>query len=466
MNGASSNSALTGRADEVGGDTAPGEERLEVDGRAADRRVATTRPFDLGDLQAGSLSGLGDRLDLEHAGIEGRRPVGHGLADDVEGVVGRAVDARPRAGRHRVPAGSRIRRRLGQHAVAVRERALLQERAHGREQASGRIPGDDVLAHPVGGEEHRGIRLGLAGARAGAAATGAATIVNNRDEQAEPEHRADGVQRAHGPPPYGHWGALVAVRSHPLGTASGLLHDGSRQRITAGHRTVSSRHGSPGRSGTAGPFWPVPTSQPVVFLGRVAMTSNPTSAATISPPNSRIDGSDRRESAATAARRRGHGDGGFGADPDERASRQAAFRRRDQLGVALWKTDRCRAGRLEVPVGSGNDRAQVRDLALQRQLERHGHVGIEVRPDDRERFTGDDVVHRRMDERFPTLMGKDDRWRRQHEQERDGDDDPAREGPGSRPASAGHGSRPGRRPGLGFRSRSVDQGSLVMRSSG
>ena len=97
---------LGGAADEVGRDAAAGEEALEVDRRAADRRVAAAGPLDLGDLEAAALGRLGDRLGLEDVRVEGRRAVAERLPRDVERVVRRAVDARPRAGGQRVPAGA------------------------------------------------------------------------------------------------------------------------------------------------------------------------------------------------------------------------------------------------------------------------------------------------------------------------------------------------------------------------
>ena len=101
MNGDVVEQRVAGAADEVRRDAAAGEERPEVDRRALDGRVAAAGPLDLGDLEAAALGGLGDRLGLEDVRVERRRPVGERLAVDVERVVGRAVDARPRAGRER-----------------------------------------------------------------------------------------------------------------------------------------------------------------------------------------------------------------------------------------------------------------------------------------------------------------------------------------------------------------------------
>ena len=81
----------------------------------------------------------------------------NGCAVDVERVVRRSGDCRPRAGRHRVPAGAGVGRRLGVHAVAVGDGAVCA--AVRRSRADRRVvdvPLDDVLPHPVGGEQqHR-----------------------------------------------------------------------------------------------------------------------------------------------------------------------------------------------------------------------------------------------------------------------------------------------------------------------
>ena len=61
---------LAGLADEVRRDAAAGEERLEVDRRAVDRRVAAAGPLDLRDLEPAALGRLGDRLGLEHVRVE------------------------------------------------------------------------------------------------------------------------------------------------------------------------------------------------------------------------------------------------------------------------------------------------------------------------------------------------------------------------------------------------------------
>ncbi len=161
---------LTGAADEVRRDATAREEALEVNGRAVDRRVPATGPLDLGDLEAGPLGGLGDRLRLEDVGIERRGPGGpERVAVLVERVVGRGMDPRPGAGRERVPAGARVRRSLGQEAVAGRRRPVLEEGRHRRHHSLRGVPGDDVLAHAVGSEEDglAGRRLALAGWRGG-----------------------------------------------------------------------------------------------------------------------------------------------------------------------------------------------------------------------------------------------------------------------------------------------------------
>ena len=55
----------------------------------------------------------------------------------------------------RVPAGARVRRRLGQQAAVRRGGALLEELAHRRHDALPGVLGDQVLAHAVGREEDR-----------------------------------------------------------------------------------------------------------------------------------------------------------------------------------------------------------------------------------------------------------------------------------------------------------------------
>ena len=64
------------------------------------------------------------------------------------------VDARPRAGGQRVPAGARVRGRLRAQAVAGGEGAVAEESAHRREQAVTHVLLDRVLAEPVRCEEH------------------------------------------------------------------------------------------------------------------------------------------------------------------------------------------------------------------------------------------------------------------------------------------------------------------------
>src|SRR4029453_4440674 len=82
-------------ADEVRRNAPAGEERSEVDRRALNGGIASTRPFDLGDLEPFALCRLRDRLGLEHVRIERRRAVPERLAVDVEGVVRGAVDRGP-----------------------------------------------------------------------------------------------------------------------------------------------------------------------------------------------------------------------------------------------------------------------------------------------------------------------------------------------------------------------------------
>ena len=124
-------------ADEVRGHAAAGEERPEVDRRALDRGVAPPAHSTWATLRpprsaAGRSSRPGGRPG---ANAEcGSRTA----AVDVEGVVGRAVDARPRARREAVPARAGVRRRLGQQAPAGRLRPLLEERAPSSASGPGR----------------------------------------------------------------------------------------------------------------------------------------------------------------------------------------------------------------------------------------------------------------------------------------------------------------------------------------
>ena len=89
-----------GRRDVVGRHAATGAEVAEVERRSVDRAAAPAGPLDLGDLLAAALGRLGERLGLQHAGAgaERRVRVAERLAVDVERVVRRAMDARPRAG--------------------------------------------------------------------------------------------------------------------------------------------------------------------------------------------------------------------------------------------------------------------------------------------------------------------------------------------------------------------------------
>ena len=56
---------VVGGADVVGGHATAGEEAAVVDGRAVDRAAAPAGPFDLGDLLAAALGGLGQGLGLQ-----------------------------------------------------------------------------------------------------------------------------------------------------------------------------------------------------------------------------------------------------------------------------------------------------------------------------------------------------------------------------------------------------------------
>ena len=146
-------------ADVVGRDTATGTEVAEVERRPVDRAAATARPLDLGDLLAAALGRLGQRLGLQHAGGAQRRSaVAERLAVDVERVVRRAVDARPRAGRQREPAGTRVRRRLRQQSVVGCLGAVLQQVAEAWHDTLLRVLLDGVLAQAIGREEQQLVR--------------------------------------------------------------------------------------------------------------------------------------------------------------------------------------------------------------------------------------------------------------------------------------------------------------------
>ena len=143
------------RRDEVRGDAASRQERAEVEGGALNHAAATAGPLDLGHLLAAALGRLGQRLGLQHAGVERRRAIGERLAVGVERVVRRAVDARPRPGREREPAGPGVGRRLGQEAVAGRLGAIPQQVTEPRHLPLVRVALDEVLLQAVGREEQQ-----------------------------------------------------------------------------------------------------------------------------------------------------------------------------------------------------------------------------------------------------------------------------------------------------------------------
>ncbi len=91
-------------ADVVRGHAPAREEVAVVDGGPVDGRAPAARPFDLRDLLPAALGSLREGLRLEHARVERGGAAGEGRAVDVEGVVGRAGDGRPRARRQAVPA--------------------------------------------------------------------------------------------------------------------------------------------------------------------------------------------------------------------------------------------------------------------------------------------------------------------------------------------------------------------------
>ena len=156
----------------VRGHAAARAEVAEVERRAVDGAAASAGPLDLGDLLAAALGGLGERLGLEHARVERRGAVAERLAVHVEGVVGRAVHARPGARVEREPAGARVRRRLRQQAVAGGPRALAEEVAEAGHDALVGVLLDRVLAQAVGGEEEELVVAALVVAAAVTAALG------------------------------------------------------------------------------------------------------------------------------------------------------------------------------------------------------------------------------------------------------------------------------------------------------
>ena len=144
------------RADVVRSHAAPGEEALEVDGRAVDRADAAARPLDLGDLLAATLGGLSEALGLEDARVEGTRAVPERLSVDVERVVRRAVHAGPRTGGQAVPPGARVGWRLCQEPLAAGLGARLEELRDRRHRLVRRVVRGEILSHAVGDEEDRG----------------------------------------------------------------------------------------------------------------------------------------------------------------------------------------------------------------------------------------------------------------------------------------------------------------------
>jgi hypothetical protein len=112
----------------------------------------------LDDLLAAPLGGLRDGLGLQHARcrgiggdglVERGGPVAERLVVDEERVVRRPVDRRPRAGGHRVPAGTGVRRCLGEHAVPAGLRAGAQHLRETRDHRAS-LAGvllDEVLPH-------------------------------------------------------------------------------------------------------------------------------------------------------------------------------------------------------------------------------------------------------------------------------------------------------------------------------
>ena len=109
---------------------------------------------------------------LSTFGVEGGRAVRERLTVDVERVVRRAVDARPRAGREAVPARAVFGGACVRRPFPVAEGPLLEELGHRGQEALGRVLRHEVLPQAVRCEEDGGVGLGLLGWAVDAAAVG------------------------------------------------------------------------------------------------------------------------------------------------------------------------------------------------------------------------------------------------------------------------------------------------------
>jgi hypothetical protein len=101
-------------------------------------------------------------------GAERRRAAAQRLGVDREGVVRGTGDPRPRPGCHRVPPGAGVGWGLGEHAAATGRCAAAQQVGKTWQRAAPAVVGvflDQVLAHPVGGEQQHGFRLVVVVAR-------------------------------------------------------------------------------------------------------------------------------------------------------------------------------------------------------------------------------------------------------------------------------------------------------------
>ena len=136
-------------------DPADSDERAEVDDRALKRRseIAGADPLHGDDRLAAPLGRLPDVVGLQDAGRRKARGVVEvALTDPVERVVRRAVLARPRAGRERVPPDAGVGREALQEAVLALQPSVHQL-THRRHGALLRVLVDQVRPHAVGREE-------------------------------------------------------------------------------------------------------------------------------------------------------------------------------------------------------------------------------------------------------------------------------------------------------------------------
>jgi hypothetical protein len=127
-----------------------------------------------------------------------RGEVGAGL---VEGVVGRAVLARPGAGGQRVPADPGVGREPLGEAVAALDPAPLQL-THVRHGPTGREPVDQVGPHPVGREQNRCLLGGRRFLGGGGAHRhrGREQRTEDGDDQSKREETTGAAASGHGAP--------------------------------------------------------------------------------------------------------------------------------------------------------------------------------------------------------------------------------------------------------------------------